>query len=182
MWASIVALAFVMVLFFTLYILQPYEVVGDSMLPTLQTGDRLFILRSGKVLSDAMGVDHIPKRGEIIIIHSKVNEKKWVKRVVGLPGERIVIKNNAVTIYNRGSPEGFVVSLELDPPLEDFPPTEPVVDRIINRGEIFVLGDNRLDGGSDDSRSLRLGNVSIDDIDGVVVIRVVPLLRFRLFL
>ena len=178
---SIVALAFVMVLFFTLYILQPYEVYGDSMSPTLQNGDRLFILRSGKVLSDALGVDHIPKRGEIVIIHSKVNEKKWVKRVIGLPGERIVIKDNVITVYNRGSPGGFKVKLDLDPPLEDFPPAEPVVDRIIGKGEIFILGDNRLEGASDDSRSLRLGNVSIDDIDGVVVVRVVPVLDFRFF-
>ena len=177
---SVVVMAFVLVLIFTLYILQPYEVKGQSMQPTFYQGDRIFILRSGKVLADILGADYVPKRGEIVVLESKLKDEKWIKRVVGLPGERIVISNNIITIYNEEHPEGFIFELEADPPLEDFPATEPVVDRIVGRGEIFVLGDNRLHGKAEDSRG-QLGNIALDDIDGAVVVRVIPFTRFRFF-
>lgn len=178
--SSIIAVAFILIFVFTFYILQPYQVVGQSMQPTLQDGDRLFILRSGKIFSDIMGTDYIPKRGEIIVFHSSLKDNKWIKRVVGLPGERIVIKNNRITIYNDEFPGGFEPVLNLDPPLEAFPPNEQVVDRIIRKSEIFVIGDNRLPQQSSDSRGT-LGNVSLEDVDGTVLIRVVPVSEFQLF-
>ena len=177
---SVVIMAFVLVLIFTLYILQPYRVSGESMMPTLSNGDRLFVLRSGKVAANALGYNYVPKRGEIIVFHSKLRDNKWIKRVVGLPGERIIIKNNVITIYNEEHPEGFIFELEVDPQLEDFPATEPVVDRLVGQGEVFVIGDNRLPQKSSDSRG-SLGNIALDDIDGTVVVRVVPILEFRLF-
>ena len=177
---SVVVMAFVLVLIFTLYILQPYRVSGESMMPTLSNGDRLFVLRSGKVAANTLGYNYVPKRGEIIVFHSKLRDNKWIKRVVGLPGERVVIRNNIITIYNEEHPEGFIFELATDPPLEDFPATEPVVDRIVGRGEIFVLGDNRLPQKSSDSRGT-LGNIDLEDVDGTVVIRVVPVLEFRFF-
>ena len=177
---SVVIMAFVLVLVFTLYILQPYRVSGESMMPTLSNGDRLFVLRSGKVAANALGYDYVPKRGEIVVFHSKLRDNKWIKRVIGLPGERIVIKNNIITIYSEERPEGFIFELEADPPLDTFPATEPVVDRIVGQGEIFVLGDNRLPQKSSDSRG-SLGNIALDAIDGTVIIRVVPILEFRFF-
>ena len=144
--ASIVVIAFILIFFFTFYILQPYEVHGESMQPTLRDGDRLFILRSGKILSNMLGTDYIPRRGEIVVFQSRVEKAKWIKRIVGLPEERIVIKENKITIYNDEFPEGFEPIFELDPPLEAFPLNESVVDRIIKKGEVFVIGDNRLPG------------------------------------
>ena len=178
--ASIVVIAFILIFFFTFYILQPYEVNGESMQPTLHGGDRLFILRTGKIFSDLLGTDYIPQRGEIVVFQSKVKKEKWIKRIVGLPEERIVIKENRITIYNDEFPEGFEPILNLDLPLDAFPPNEAVVDRIIKKGEVFVVGDNRLPGKSSDSRG-KLGNVSLDDIDGTVLIRIIPLSKLRLF-
>ena len=177
---SIVFVAFVVIFVFTLSILQPYRVDGDSMFPTLQNNDRLFILRSGRIVADFFGTDYIPSRGEIIVFHSKLGDKKFIKRVIGLPEERIVIKNNRITVYNEEFPQGFEPQLDLDPPLEDFPPNEPVVDRVVGKGELFVIGDNRLPLQSSDSRQ-KLGNISLKDVDGTVLIRVVPLSDFRLF-
>ena len=134
----------------------------------------------GRIFADLFGTDYVPERGEIIVFESRLKDDKWIKRVVGLPGERVVIKNNQITIYNREFPQGFVFDAEFDPPLEDFPPDERVVDRIIGQGEAFVIGDNRLKGQSSDSRSA-LGNISLEDIDGSVLIRVVPLAEFRFF-
>ena len=177
---SVVVMAFITVFMFTLYILQPYRVDGASMQPTLENDDRLFILRSGKVVSDIFGIDFIPKRGDIVVLESKVNDKKWIKRVIGLPEERIVIKDKIITIYNEEFPAGFMPELNLKPELADFPSNEPVVDRIIGKGEVFVIGDNRLPRQSSDSRG-SLGNISLDDIDGTVFVRVVPFAKFHFF-
>ena len=178
--SSVVVMAFIMVLIFTLYVLQPYRVEGESMQPTLQDNDRLFILRSGEVIADLLGIDFIPKRGDIVVLESKENDSKWIKRVIGLPDERIVIKNNVITIYNKEFPAGFMPELNLEPTLPAFPSNEPVIDRIIGKGEVFVLGDNRLSGKSADSRG-SLGNISLDDIDGTAFVRVVPFVEFRVF-
>lgn len=178
--ATLSVCAFAVILFFTYYVMQPYQVDGSSMEPTLHSGDRLFILRSGKILADFLGNDYVPKRGEIVIFQSKVNNKKWIKRVIGLPEERIVIKHNRITIYNEEFPGGFELDPQLEPALPDFPPNEPVIDRIVKKGEIFVVGDNRAPRQSSDSRG-QLGNIALEDIDGVVLIRVVPFSNFRVF-
>ena len=177
---TVVAVAFAAIFIFTFYILQPYEVSGMSMHPTLHDGDRLFILRTGKIFANLFGTDYVPERGEIIVFESRVNDDKWIKRIVGLPGERIVIKNNRITVYNREFPQGFEPKMDFDPPLADFPPDEKVVDRLVGQGEAFVIGDNRLKDQSSDSRR-ELGNISLEDIDGTVLIRVVPLADFRFF-
>lgn len=177
---SIIVVAFILVFIFTIIILQPYHVRGSSMEPTLQEGDRLFILRLGKITANIFGTDYVPKRGEIIIFHNPGKNDKWIKRVIGLPGERLVIENNKITIYNQEYPRGFEPNFNLDPPLPDFPLSEPRLDRTVNQGEVFVLGDNRLPGQSDDSRG-PIGNIPVEDIDGVVLIRVVPILDFRFF-
>ncbi|MYB40170.1 signal peptidase I [Candidatus Saccharibacteria bacterium] len=84
---TVVAIAFIAIFVFTFYILQPYEVSGMSMYPTLHDGDRLFILRTGKIFANLFGTDYVPERGEIIVFESRVNDDKWIKRIVGLPEE-----------------------------------------------------------------------------------------------
>ena len=177
---SIVIVAFLLVFIFTFYILQPYRVSGQSMEPTLRNGDRLFVWRAGKIMADFFGADYVPERGEIIVFQSQLRDDKWIKRVIGLPNERIVIKNNVITIYNEKFPEGFNLDLGLEPILPDFSPNEVVVDRIIGKGEVFVIGDNRLSQQSSDSRG-PLGNISIQNIDGVVFLRMIPMKEVRLF-
>lgn len=192
---SVILIAFVLVFGFTSYILQPYRVEGSSMEPTLQENNRLFILRSGKIFANLIGADYVPKRGEMVVfIEDKDNCRsteeslifaidscKYIKRVIGLPNERIVIKNNTITIYNNEFPQGFQPDFKLDPPLEDYPASQPVIDRIIEQGEIFVLGDNRLPGGSTDSRDKRIGNVPVGSVEGVVFVRVIPFKDFKLY-
>lgn len=176
---SIAIAGVTIVTLFTLVIMQPFHVQGSSMSPTMKEGDRLFILKVGKIKAWLLGQDYTPKRGEIIVFHHPVNDEKWVKRVVGLPNERIVIRNNKITIYNEEFPEGFHPQLNLDPPLPEFPLNEPVVDRLIGSREVFVIGDNRLQDGSVDSR--REDNTPLESIDGPVFIRIIPLFDFRFF-
>ena len=165
---SAVVATLLLILFFIFFVVfQPYRVQGNAMEPTLKDGERLLVFRGGKIWSNIVNSDYIPERGEIIVLESKVNDSKWIKRVIGLPGERIVIANNVITIYNDESPNGFELNAEWESVLADFPADEPVIDREIGADEVFVLGDNRLPSQSSDSRGA-LGNISIDDIEGVI--------------
>lgn len=179
---SIVLFAFIMVFVFTSYILQPFDVEGTSMEPTLHNKEKVFILRANKIFADLIGADYVPKRGEMIVFRNRSNNEMFVKRVAALPNERIVLKNNVITIYNDENPQGFEVEFNLDPPLPDYPPDEPIFDRIVEKGEVFVLGDNRHPGKTADSRDAKhVGNVALDDIRGPIFIRVLPFKDFKLF-
>ena len=175
---TIMGLAFILVFVFTTTILQPYQVNGLSMYPTLEGGDRLFVWRLGKIWSDFIETESVPKRGEIIIFHSSLQDNKWIKRVVGLPGERVVIRNRELIIYNDQYPQGFKPHFNLES--FKFPQGEPNLDRTVGQGEIFVLGDNREPNQSLDSRGA-LGNIKLKDIDGTVILRVIPISQFRFF-
>ena len=165
---SAVVATLLLILFFIFFVVfQPYRVVGNAMEPTLKNDERLLIFRGGKVWSNIVNSDYIPERGEIIVFEGKVSDSQWIKRVIGLPGERVVIANNVITIYNDEFPNGFELDAEWEAALADFPSDEPVIDREIDDDEVFVLGDNRLPGKSSDSRG-DLGNVPIENIEGVI--------------
>ena len=89
------------------------------MSPTLEAGDYILVSRLGKFWSGITGNDDIPKRGEIIVFHSLSYDWDLRKRVIGLPGERVVIQDNTMTIYNEENPSGFILNLDLS--LPDFP-------------------------------------------------------------
>ena len=175
---SIMITAFVIVFLFTMIVMQSFTISGDSMKPTLLHNDRIFILRLGKMWATLTGADYIPKRGDIVVVSNEHQGDKWIKRVVGLPNERVVIEDGQVMIYNQEFPEGFIFDVESDPPLPAFAAKQVDIDRQIKRGEIFVLGDNRPD--SEDSRGT-IGNVPVENIEGTVLIRIIPIRSFRLF-
>ena len=158
---SIVLVLLLAVSLFLVFLVQSIKVASDSMSrPTFSQGDRLLVRRSGGE----------PGRGDIVTFHHpQAGEMLVVKRVVGLPGERIVIKDNIIIVYNEQYPSGFTPKFDFERFLQDFPPDEPAVDRLIGSGEVFILGDNRQSGGSLDSRHASFGNLPIDNIEGVVV-------------
>ncbi len=167
---SAVVATLLLILFFIFFVVfQPYRSVGNAMEPTLKDGERFLIFRGGKVWSDIVNSDYIPERGKIVVFKTPVANSKYnyIKRIIGLPGERIVIANNVITIYNDEFPNGFELDAEWEAALADFPSDEPVIDREIDDDEVFVLGDNRLPGQSSDSRG-GLGNIPIENIEGVI--------------
>ena len=175
---SIVIVAFLLVFIFTFYIMQPYRVNGESMEPTLQHDDRLFVWRAGKIMAGFFGADYVPERGNIIVFkHALTDDEFLIKRIIGLPNERIVIKNNVITIYNEEFPKGFALDLNLEPMLPDFAPNTVVVDRIVGKGEIFVIGDNH--NASKDSRLF--GNIKLENVSGRLLVRIWPITNFKLF-
>lgn len=128
------------------------SMIGDSMEPTLYNAQEILISRFSYKLS-------VPKRGDVIVFLPNGNQKThyYVKRVVGLPGETIQIKNGYVYIdgvlleeedlYDRMSDAGIAVN-ELE----------------LANDEFFVLGDNR--NSSEDSRSGNIGPVKKNTIIG----------------
>ncbi len=139
--AVVLACAVVVAIFF----FQTVTMQEGSMEPTLATGDRFFINTMAYKLGS-------PKRGELIVFKTSPKEEAsmHIKRVVGLPGETVQIKEGQILINGETYKEG-----------RDFPPiSNPGLaeeEITLENGEYFVLGDNR--NNSDDSRYGDVGNV-----------------------
>lgn len=156
------------------FVFRPYRVVGESMSNTLHTGDRLIVNRLGKTISSLFGGEFIPKRGEIIVFSSPFNGDLLVKRVIGLPGERVVVADGEITVYNLENPNGFNPD-ENTPYQQNLPAyTTGSVDVTVDKDSLFVSGDNRTPFGSSDSRT-DLGLVPIENIVGDVMLKLLPL-------
>lgn len=161
-----------------MYVLQIFVVNGISMQPTLHTGQLLVVWKLPQTWASITGQQYVPKRYNLIVIndHNSANEQ-LVKRVIGLPGDTVVIDNN-LRIYNTANRNGFNPNAQpfarhLLNPVGTFYTT-------VDPGQVFLMGDNRLPAASIDSRS-SLGNISTKDIIGQVVFRFYPLDKITLF-
>lgn len=167
----VVALILVQVINHLLF--QSYRVVGGSMLPTLQEGDLLIISKVGKTTSRISGGLYQPNRNDIIVFQSPKDELQLVKRVIGLPGERVVVKNGQITVFNDEHPDGLDPDEGTDHE-DTLPITSGDVDIRIPEGHVFVSGDNREAGNSLDSRN-ELGTIPEELIAGKLSLRIWPL-------
>lgn len=167
-----------------LFVIQSYEVDGPSMQETLQDNDLLIVNKLPKTLSGITGNPFIPDRGDIIIFSKNeqlgfgTQSRQLVKRVIALPGERVVVKDGTVKVYNPQNPDGF--NPDEDPLYSEtaiLDITQGNVDITVPENHIFVMGDNRSN--SLDSRSF--GPVSSDDIVGKLGIRLFPLNKAQTF-
>ncbi len=167
-----------------LTVFQSYYVDGSSMTPTLQNNDRLIISKVERTLSIIQSKTYIPERGQIVTLDSSITglngqKEQLIKRVIGLPGDRVQISNGVVTITNSDYPNGVNIDQELGLTNLDATYTDSPVDVIVPQGAVYVMGDNRKQGGSYDSRSF--GAVSGDKIRGRLWARVLPLDQARLY-
>ncbi len=143
-----------------------YTVDGESMTPTLNNEDKMLVLKAPQAWAELTRSLYIPKRHDVVIVRE--SDGAYVKRVVGISGDRIVIKNSTITVFNETSPTGADIT---NPPccanLAELPDN---IDITIQPGHIFVVGDNRTNGGSIDSRS-KLGQIPASDIVGRSILR-----------
>ena len=166
------------------FIFQSYYVDGLSMTPTLHDNDRLIISRVEKTGSDISKHPYVPQRGQIVVIDSAVSpltanrDEQLIKRVVGLPGEIIIIQNGHVIIKNESRPNGFDADHELNLDVPDTYIDSPLTITVPD-GHVFVLGDNRGPNGSYDSRSF--GPVPVEMIEGRLWVRVLPFDQLKVF-
>lgn len=158
-------IAFGIVLPFRMYIAEPYLVDGRSMDPTFKTGDYLIV---NKILYRYK----IPERGTVVVFKYPNDPKKsFIKRIIGLPGETVVVKDNTVTIINSENPEGFQID-------QSYVIHSSPIDarRTLAQDEYFVMGDNRAE--SFDSRSW--GALNKKYILGEPLIRLWPLNKIEI--
>ena len=149
------------ILFITFtFLIRPVEVVGDSMLPTLQDGNWLIV----------SAFDRSPKQGEIVIVtqpNQTMSGEPIIKRVIALGGQTVDIDFDlgVVTVDGQALDEPYVNELTHRMLDVSFPLTVP-------EGKIFVMGDNR--NRSLDSRSTRIGFIDNRYVLGHVLFRVKP--------
>jgi len=162
-------------LFMTAHIFQPYQVDGQSMETTLQNGDRLIVYKLPVTLSNLMGNNYTPNRWDVIVfdkpkqLSAPDSTKHLIKRVIGLPGERVVVSDGIVQVYNQEKPEGFNPDSGKEYS-NDIVSTNGNVDITVGRDEIFVLGDNR--DNSSDSRVF--GSIPTSIVVGRATSRFIP--------
>lgn len=182
---GILALAFLVAFALIAYVFRSYQVDGPSMETTLQNQNKLIIWKVPRTWARITGHDYIPKRGDIIIFQEtglsafgQEDSKQLIKRVIGLPGDRVVVKNGALTIYDKAHPQGFRPDQTL-PYNRDghIPMTTGDVDVKLGPHQLFVCGDNRPD--SLDSRAF--GPINADQIIGKLIVRVLPVNEIKTF-
>ena len=163
-WIVAILIGILVVMLFRMFIVTNYEVIGKSMMPTLEDHDRVLVTK----LSDVDRMD--------IIIFKSPNQEAYVKRVIGLPGDSIKYENDVLYINNKKVKETFLSSnLAYQYPeenfTEDFELEALTGQETVPADKLFVLGDNRMS--SLDSRYFHF--IDEQDVIGEVTARYWPL-------
>jgi signal peptidase I len=159
-WIVEIAVVILLAYFIIYYALEKTNMVGISMEKTLQDKDSIIINKFSYRYSE-------PKRFDVVVFKQGGNEHSYynIKRIIGLPGESVQIKEGIIYI-NSVAVEDIVNVEEMN---NYGLAKEPI---ILEDNEYFVLGDNR--NNSEDSRFASVGNIRRDEIIGEAFIRLKP--------
>ncbi len=184
-WVKQIALVVLLTLFISTMVIQTYDISDVSMQPTFDPrGNRVMVFLTPYILGAA------PDHGDIVIIDSRVDRERtyldrfnespvisilfretdehlWVKRVIGLPGDRVELKNGKIYRNGEELTEEYITGRMNN----GFDPVE------IPEGHIYVLGDNR--NRSSDSR--HIGPVPVNNIQGRVILRFFPFNKIKTY-
>ncbi len=152
-WVAVLIVALVVAVLLRTFVLGHYEVVGQSMSTTMESGDRVLVSKLSYRLHD-------PGRGDVVVLHqeSDYGQSDLIKRVIALPGETIEMTDCVVTIDGAVLEEPYL-DADLVATGNCGAPIDPLV---VPEGEVFVMGDNRPY--SRDSRAL--GPIQFDHLIG----------------
>lgn len=144
------------------FVAQPFVVSGASMDPTFENGQYLIVDELSKRFTDI-------KRFDVVVFKYPLDPSKYfIKRVIGLPGETVIVQGGNITIINEAHPDGFT----FDEPYVERPGRRTDdVELTMGADEYFVMGDNR--SASSDSRIW--GALSEANIVGKPIIRLTPI-------
>jgi signal peptidase I len=163
-WARDLVFSVLIAIVLILFIYQPVKVEGTSMMPTLADDERIFINK----FTFTFGLGDV-RRGDTVVFYyprDPSHDKSYIKRVIGLPGDRIRIQDGQVFVNGKALTEEYVA-----PENRDRFTWNDGQDTAIPRDQYFVLGDHR--NSSSDSRAW--GNVPKADIYGKAVFVYWPL-------
>ncbi len=158
-WVKSILLAIVIAFFIKTFIFNTTYVLGNSMHPTLYEKDRLFTNKVGMKLFDL-------KRKDIVVLEAPdAPGRDYIKRVVGVEGDTVEIKSGKVYLNGKLLKEDYIEK-------DVYTHTYNQNYWEVPKDHVFVLGDNRREGASKDSRFF--GCVPIDSIKGVANFRYFP--------
>lgn len=155
------------------FIFQAFYVSGSSMEPDFHDGDYLIISKLPVTFHNLLSKnkDLDVERGQVLVFKSPQNPKVFfIKRVIGLPGDRVVIKDGAIKIYNEENPNGLELHEDY---IDNSQSTLGDIDEVVEEGKLFVLGDNRSLNGSYDSREW--GQLPQNNVTGVATLKIMPI-------
>jgi signal peptidase I len=182
---KIFLLALVVIVPIRVFLFQPFFVQGASMEPNFENNQYLIVNELGykKTAIGIGGVDFFTvepfkqlERQEVVVFRYPKNPSQFfIKRVIGLPGEKVQVKNGKVSIFNDEHPDGII--LDETAYLSTAVKTTGDVVLTLTDEEYFVMGDNRMF--SSDSRSW--GPVSEGNITGKAFVRAWPFNKLAIF-
>lgn len=139
-WTKALLIAFAIAAFIRYFLFTPIVVDGDSMMPTLENGDRMIVNKFSYKIGE-------PERFDIVVFHAP-EQKDYIKRVIGLPGDYVEYKDDQLYINGEAIDEPYLDAYKAqisegnltgDFSLKDI---DPSLD-VIPEGHVFVMGDNR---------------------------------------
>lgn len=154
------------------FLVQPFLVSGRSMEPNFDNGDYLLVDQLSYYF-------RTPHRGEVVVFRYPKDESTFfIKRIIGLPGDKVTIRDGRVILTNSEFPDGKVLEEEYLPPdIQTATRPEGPMEFTVEEGGYLVLGDNRSQ--SFDSRDW--GPLKENEIVGLVRLRLWPLRGFTVF-
>lgn len=168
-WEWIKALAIAVILAFVIrsFLFAPFVVDGTSMMPNLHDRERLIVTKLIYFFQD-------PQPGDIIVFHA-TKERDYIKRVIGVGGDKVEMKNDQLLINGQPVEEPYLEEYKKQAVLEGFPLTADFGPVEVPKGELFVMGDNRRN--SKDSRMI--GTIPLESVVGRADVVFWPLAEFR---
>ncbi|WP_088105074.1 signal peptidase I [Halalkalibacter urbisdiaboli] len=157
-WVKAVAIALVLAFVIRYFLFAPIVVDGQSMMPTLEHSDRMIVDKISYVIGE-------PNRFDIIVFHAP-DGKDYIKRVIGLPGDKVEYRGDVLYVNDEPIEEPYLDELKQvykgESLTSDFQLVEVTSETVVPEEHLFVLGDNRRH--SKDSRDI--GTVHIDKVVG----------------
>lgn len=158
-WIKSIVTAIIIAVLIKTFVFNTTYVLGNSMYPTLHERDRLFAIKVPLYFGG-------PQRGDVIVLKAPDSaDKDYIKRVIGVEGDKVEIIDGKVYVNGELLKEDYI---------EDGAYTHIYNDNVwvVPKGQVFVLGDNREEGASKDSRYF--GCIDIDSVKGVTGFRYFP--------